>query len=117
MALAKDERPNGEIEASEDLRGSKSNSTAPIGSTVEKQLSETLWQLITGEVELHELTPALLGWWSLAYDAGRQSLRNRIDRLEWERDLWYYCANNKGKRPSDYWNHQTDALWAKAVAS
>lgn len=54
----------------------------------------------------------LFGW-----IAGRDSLTAELERVRWERDLWYFVANNKGKRPTDFYSHATKALWAEAVAA
>ena len=37
-----------------------------------------------------------------------------VSRLNWEADVWYYCANNRGKRPTDFYAAATDRLWAEA---
>jgi hypothetical protein len=49
------------------------------------------------------------------YLAGRESLRARIDRLTWERDLYYFLMSNRGKTAKDYYSHQTSELWRQAV--
>jgi hypothetical protein len=48
---------------------------------------------------------------------GEQSQRERIERLTYERDVWYFCANNRGKKPGDFMRAQTTALWGQAVAA
>lgn len=53
----------------------------------------------------------LAGW-----AAGYSSREAEIARLTWERDLWYFCANNKGKRPSDFYALATAELWTGAAA-
>ena len=72
-----------------------------------------------GEIELGDCTPAIGALWVYAFEAGRRvhgpDCQHQLDRLAWERDLWYFCANT-GKRPSDYYTHATDALWDQAVA-
>jgi hypothetical protein len=51
----------------------------------------------------------LAGW-----ARGWESRQAEIDRLTWEAGLWYFCANNKGKRPSDYYASVTSDLWTEA---
>jgi hypothetical protein len=51
-----------------------------------------------------------LSGWARGFEA-RQS---EIDRLTWEAGLWYFCANNRGKRPSDYYASVTSDLWTEA---
>ena len=45
---------------------------------------------------------------------GRDSLAAEISRLRWERDCWYFVANNKGKTPADFYRHLTNRLWDEA---
>jgi hypothetical protein len=70
-----------------------------------------------GRVGLHQLSPGLLAFFTFSYEQGRDSRNAEVTRLEYERDLWYFCANNKGKRPADFMRAQTDTLWAQAVNS
>ncbi|MCU1597091.1 MAG: hypothetical protein JWQ47_830 [Glaciihabitans sp.] len=71
-----------------------------------------------GIVSTCQLPPSLRAWWWLAYWAGHAAhdadCGTETQRLHWERDLWYFVANNKGKRPSDFYTKTTDALWAGA---
>lgn len=69
----------------------------------------------SGDIDLTQISDGALnpryevfiaGW-----STGYESRENEIARLRWERDLWYFCANNKGKRPSDFYTHHTDTLW------
>ena len=52
----------------------------------------------------------LQGW-----AAGYESRQSEIDGLKWQRDLWYFVANNKGKRPIDFYGHLTNELWIEAA--
>lgn len=67
-----------------------------ISATVEDQLDRILWQLITGDIELHQLTPALAAWWTLAHESGRQSRQAEIDRLEHTADRLFAAAARGG---------------------
>jgi hypothetical protein len=55
--------------------------TAPIGASVENSLDRTLWQLIAGDIELSDLTPALAAWWTTAHWSGHTSRQAEIDSL------------------------------------
>lgn len=52
----------------------------------------------------------LAGW-----ARGYESCEARIQRLEWERDLWYFVASNPGKTPADFYRHATAELWRVAA--
>lgn len=45
---------------------------------------------------------------------GRDTLTEVVARLRWERDCWYFVANNKGKTPADFYRHLTNRLWDEA---
>lgn len=80
----------------------------------EQYLEQLGTDLIVGIVELHQLTPALLQFWTFAFEDGRAvglASREGLDRLTFERNLWFYVANNKGARPGDFFTHLTDKLW------
>ena len=81
--------------------------STPVGHTVENQLDKILWRLILGEVELHELTPALAAWWTLAHESGRASRQAEVDRLNSEADRYYRAAYNPRSRIDP--NHPTYA--------
>lgn len=90
--------------------------TALIGASVDARLDAALLALDRGETELADHTSALQSWWLAGYIVGLQhATANRIARLEWERDLWYFVANNPGKRPGDFYRATTDAMWAEAT--
>lgn len=48
---------------------------------------------------------------------GRESLRARLDRLTWERDLFYFLACNPGKNQNDFNRAITNDLWRQGVAA
>ena len=79
-----------------------SQATTYIGHTVENQLDRILWQLILGEVELHELTPALAAWWTLAHESGRASRQAEIDHANSEADRYYaeVCRRPAPRQPN-----------------
>ena len=86
-----------------------------LSDTAEEYIADLAVDLMLAEVELHQLSPALLELYTYAFEAGRSvSRQDEIDRLRWERDLWYFVASNKGKRPGDFCTHQTNQLWAEA---
>lgn len=87
-----------------------------IGASVEDDLDAVLWQLVDGEVELHQLTPGLAGFWSLAYDQGRASRQAEIDRANADADRYYRAAYDslalRNQRfdvaAARYWNEWLD---------
>ena len=66
---------------------------------------------MTTDYESDPLYESKLAGWLDGYHARDAE----IARLRWETDLWYYCANNRGKRPTDYYAAATDRLWAEGV--
>lgn len=85
--------------------------TRLIGHTVDAELDATLWRLVGGDLTLSDVTFALRDWWAVAAEFGRQTANtDRIERLEWERDYWYYRANGG----SHYYAHATNRLWEEA---
>ena len=97
-------RPGVGTEAIKSSAGELNNfeSTAHIGHTVENQLDRILWQLILGEVELHELTPALAAWWTLAHESGRASRRAEVGHANAEADRYYaaMCRRPAPRQPN-----------------
>lgn len=86
-----------------------------LSESAELSLDRLGSDLLLDNVELWQLPRALLQFWEFAFEAGRSvSRQDEIDRLRWERDLWYFVASNKVKRPGDYYTHLTDTLWAEA---
>jgi hypothetical protein len=73
-------------------QGSVATDERLIGATVDDHLEATLWRLVAGEIGLHQLTPALAGFWSLAYDQGRASRQAELDRANADADRYYRAA-------------------------
>jgi hypothetical protein len=87
-----------------------------IGASVDAQLDATLWGLVGGSIELSDCTPAIQDLWAVAAEQGRKSAtREDLERLTYERDLWYACYAN-GWTPGEYMRRRTAALWAEASA-
>lgn len=104
-----------ELAPGADQFASHTQSTRLIGHTVDAELDATLWRLVSGDLTLSDLTPALRDWWVVAAEFGRQTANtDRIDRLTYERDLWYACYAN-GWTPGEYMRRHTDALWEVAA--
>jgi len=84
--------------------------------TAERLISEWAVALQTGELEFGQLPDSLREFWVYAYEDGRASaVCLQCARQCWERDLWYFVANNPGKRPRDFYSHATSQLWAEAT--
>lgn len=66
--------------------------TRLIGHTVERQVDSTLWLLVRGEIELHQLTPALAGLYHVGYMDGRAAMQPDLDRAIADRDRFYRKA-------------------------
>jgi hypothetical protein len=83
LNAARRNSPGTNTEAVEDLAGEliESNFTARIGSSVENSLDRTLWQLIAGDIELSDLTPALAAWWTTAQWFGHGSRQVEVNSL------------------------------------
>jgi hypothetical protein len=78
-------------------------------------LQDTLWRLLRGEIELHNLSAGLQAWYVAGANVhGSTCCQAEIDRLTRERDMWYACYANRWT-PGEYRRRQTDALWAEAV--
>jgi hypothetical protein len=63
-----------------------------IAASVERQLETVLWALVSGEIELYHLTPALAAWWSLAHEYGCASRNSEVAQLTADRDRYYEVA-------------------------
>jgi hypothetical protein len=88
-----------------------------VGASVETELDQALWKLTAGDLQLHDLTPALQGWYSIAHSDGYAAGYNASnDSLRFDRDRWYFVACNPGKKPGDFYPYLTDLLWQEAVA-
>jgi hypothetical protein len=100
------------------LLAEDNSSISRIGHTVDAVLEDLVWKLIDGQLGLQDFSPAFQLMWCLAADQGRASAnRDEIERLTYERDLWYYVANNPGKRPRDFHRAHTDALWSERTGT
>ena len=80
---------------------------SPVGD--DDGLDRILWQLILGEVELHELTPALAAWWTLAHESGRASRQAEVDHANAEADRYYSEMCRRPAKPFMDANHPTYA--------
>lgn len=67
-----------------------------VGASVEGQLDAALTGLLGGVFGLHDLTPALAGFYSVGYDAGRASLEGELERARDEAARWYEIAHHPG---------------------
>lgn len=130
MTPGKRECPGGETEAVKDLGGSVT--TLPVkrhypakirlSDDAENYLDALAVDLMAGNVELWQLSPALAQLHSFAFEngyllghaAGAAAVRQEFAHVEHEANLWYFVANNPGKRPGDYYTHQTNELWREA---
>lgn len=87
-----------------------------IGETVDRQIKESLWRLLRGEIEFHHITPGLSAWYMAGANVhGASCCQDEIDRLTRERDMWYACYANRWT-PGEYMRRQTDALWDEVVS-
>lgn len=51
-----------------------------------------------------------LAGWAVGYE----SREGTVERLRWERDLWYFCYTNR-KTPAEFYRHATNELWNEAT--
>lgn len=106
--------PNVQVEA-----GNESSLSAPrritLSPTPERLISEWAGALLTGDMELWELPRSLSEFYTYAYEAGRESVTCDCEQLRFDRDRWYFVANNRGKKPGDYYQHLTNRLWAEGA--
>lgn len=63
--------------------------TECVGHLVEKQLDSTLWRLVSGELGLHELPPALAGFYSIGFAHGQESVQAQLEQAQSDRDRYY----------------------------
>jgi hypothetical protein len=86
-----------------------------IGHTVDAELDATLWKLVAGEIQLSDCTGAIQDLWAVAAEQGRTlANRDRIERLTYERDMFYALWAN-GWTLGEYMRRRTEALWAEAA--
>ena len=116
MSRERESRP-GERAAEGLAKVTKSIVPPRIGAELEGALDKALWGLVSGEIDLRDLTPALQAWYAVARaDGERTATRDEIRRLERERDLWYFVAHNPGKTPGDFYAACTAELWRSEAA-
>lgn len=80
-----------------------------IGATVESALDQTLTRLTEGEIGLHELTPALAGWYCRGYDDGRDSVRPELDQAEADAARLYELHYNPKRKLTPTLNRWVEA--------
>lgn len=124
MDSIKEECPSGETETfnTDQLRRSTSIVNPPRTYPPKIRLSDSADAYIVGlavdlaiaEIGLEQLPNSLMEFYTYAYEAGRASRQDEIDRLNWECDRWYFCYANK-KQPGEFLRHLTNELWAEAV--
>jgi len=88
-----------------------------ISETADDWIEARADDLAQGRVSLPDLPRALRSLYFTGYAHGEQSQRERIDRLTYERDRYYWISCNPGKTGADFMRGQTSALWDQAVAS
>jgi len=106
---AKENRPGVGTGTVEDLAGGLivPNSTAyplriVLSGAAETYIDRLGVDLVLGNVELCQLSPALLQFHTIGWTAGRSSLTDRISQLEHECDRLYMAAFNPPlKEPAD----------------
>lgn len=88
-----------------------------IGDSVDEVLQDTLWKLVGGELELHNLAPGLQAWYVAGVNVhGKNCCQAEIDRLTRERDMWFTCYSERWT-PAEYMRRQTDRLWREGVSA
>ena len=92
-----------------------------LGERAGKYLDGMCDAIASGRVELWQLPLPIASLYLLGYAHAeyRYSCNHadRIARLEYERDLYYWLASNPGKSGADFLKFQTNALWAEGVAA
>lgn len=114
-------------QGAEDLAGSGDHLTRYprriwLTGHAESYIAQLADDLALGNVELSQLSPALRQFYVYASEdgylhghaAGVATARAEIERLTWEANLWYWCANNPRKKPGDYYRHLEAELWREA---
>jgi hypothetical protein len=51
------------------------------------------------------------------FTLGSQSRQAEIDRLTWERNLYYFLMSNRGKTARDFYRNIENELWRQAVSA
>jgi hypothetical protein len=93
--------------------------TIVLSDGAESYLDQLAIDLALGNVETRQLSRALSQFYWLAWACGHASHDSecaaQLDRMRWERDLWYFCNANR-KSPSDFYAAATSALWVEGAA-
>lgn len=93
----------------------------PLSTSAKRWLSEWCDAIADGSVSLGQLPLPVVSIYLLGYAHAEQryacSHGDELARARHERDLWYFVANNPGKRPGDFMRAHTDLLWQEGVAA
>lgn len=87
-----------------------------VGASVDAQLEDVANRLALGEYELSECGTGIQALYVYAYSAGAKSQITKIERLTWERDLYYFLTCNPKMTGADYYKRLTDQLWISDAA-
>lgn len=86
-----------------------------------KWLDEWCDAIADGSMSLGQLPLPVVSLYLLGYAHAEYRYAcnhsEQITRIEHERDLWYFVANNPGKRPGDFMRAHTDLLWKEGSAA
>ena len=92
-----------------------------LGERAGKYLDSVCDGIASGRLDIWQLPLSIASLYLLghAHAEYRYSCNHadRIARLEYERDLYYWLASNPGKSGADFLKFQTNALWAEGVAA
>lgn len=92
-----------------------------LGERAGKYLDSVCDGIASGRLDLWQLPLSIASLYLLGYAhaENRYSCNHaeRIARLEYERDLYYWLASNPGKSGADFLKFQTNALWTEGVAA
>ncbi|MGO2111928.1 MAG: hypothetical protein ACTH31_09965 [Pseudoclavibacter sp.] len=69
-----------------------------VGASVERDLDAALTGLLAGRLDLAALTPGLSGFYFAGWNAGRESVAQRLERAEDEAARWFEIAHNPDAR-------------------
>lgn len=82
-----------------------------LSDEAETYLEHLAVDLCLGRVELRQLPPSLLAFYTFAHEHGRASRDEQVGRLERDCDRLHFIAYNRGKTGADYMRAQTAELW------
>ena len=71
---------------------SGTDATHKVGATVEKALDSALWRLKSGEIRLEDLTPALMGFYSIGHTDGMAVMAHELQQCAADRDRYWRAA-------------------------